>query len=107
MNGFGTVDMGGVTKIVRSADAITKSLETTMEPPHEQDDTMITQIIQLKYVDANDMKNLLSPLMSKASSQLLSYPQSNVLIVTDNKSNIRKTHGYPQGGRCGRALPRK
>jgi general secretion pathway protein D len=51
---------------------------------------MITQIIQLKYVDANDIKNLLSPLMSKASSQLLSYPQSNVLIVTDNKSNIKK-----------------
>ncbi len=90
VNGFGTVDMGGVTKIVRSADAITKSLETTMEPPQQKDDTMVTQIIQLKYVDANDIKNLLSPLMSKASSQLLSYPQSNVLIVTDNKSNIKK-----------------
>jgi general secretion pathway protein D len=90
VNGFGTVDMGGVTKIVRSADAITKSLETTMEPPLRKDDTMITQIIQLKYVDANDVKTLLSPLMSKASSQLLSYPQSNVLIVTDNKANIRK-----------------
>jgi general secretion pathway protein D len=90
VNGFGTVDMGGVTKIVRSADAITKSLETTMEPPLLKDDSMITQIIQLKYVDANDIKNLLSPLMSKTSSQLLSYPQSNVLIVTDNKANIRK-----------------
>jgi len=90
VNGFGTVDMGGVTKIVRSADAITRSLETTMEPPLLKDDSMITQIIQLKYVDANDIKNLLSPLMSKASSQLLSYPQSNVLIVTDNKANIRK-----------------
>jgi general secretion pathway protein D len=90
VNGFGTVDMGGVTKIVKAADAITKSLETTMEPPMIKDDTMVTQIIQLKYADANDMRNLLSPLMSKASSQLLSYPQSNVLIVTDNKSNIKK-----------------
>ncbi len=90
VNGFGTVDMGGVTKVVRSADAITKSLETTMEAPQTRDDSMITQIIQLKYVDANDIKTLLSPLMSKASSQLLSYPQSNVLIVTDNKANIRK-----------------
>lgn len=90
VNGFGSVDMGGVTKIVRSADAITKSLETTMEAPMQKDDTMVTQIIQLKYVDANDMKNLLTPLMSKASSQLLSYPQTNVLIVTDNKANIKK-----------------
>ncbi|MGD0819837.1 MAG: type II secretion system secretin GspD [Desulfomonilia bacterium] len=90
VNGFGTVEMGGVIKIVRSSDAITKSLETTMEPPMLRDDTMITQIIQLKFADANDMRNLLSPLMSKTSSQLLSYPQSNVLIVTDTKSNIKK-----------------
>ncbi len=90
VNGFGTVDMGGVIKIVRSSDAITKSLETTMEPPMLRDDTMITQIIQLKFADANDMRNLLSPLMSKASSQFLSYPQSNVLIITDTKSNIKK-----------------
>ncbi|HVN72658.1 MAG TPA: type II secretion system secretin GspD [Desulfomonilia bacterium] len=90
VNGFGTVDMGGVTKVVRAADAITKSLETTMEPPMLRDDTMVTQIIQLKFADANDMKNLLTPLMSKASSQLLSYPQSNVLIVTDTKANIKK-----------------
>jgi len=90
VNGFGSVDMGGVTKIVRSADAITKSLDTALEAPLQKDDTMVTQIIQLKYVDANDMKNLLTPLMSKASSQLLSYPQTNVLIVTDNKANIKK-----------------
>ncbi|HQI82720.1 MAG TPA: type II secretion system secretin GspD, partial [Deltaproteobacteria bacterium] len=90
VNGFGTVDMGGVTKIVKAADAITKSLDTTTEVPLIKDDTMVTQIIQLKFADANDMRNLLSPLMSKASSQLLSYPQSNVLIVTDNKSNIKK-----------------
>ena len=90
VNGLGTVDMGGVIKVVRNSDAITKSLATTMEPPLLSDDTMITQIIPLKFVDAEDMKNLLSPLMSKTSSQLLSYPQSNLLIVTDTKSNIRK-----------------
>jgi general secretion pathway protein D len=90
VNGFGSVEMGGVTKIVRASDAITKSLETTMGPQLLKDDTLITQIIPLKYADANDMKNLLSPLMSKASSQLLSYPQSNILIVTDSRSNIKK-----------------
>lgn len=90
VNGFGTVDVGGVTKVVKAADAITKSLQTTTEPPLARDDSMVTQIIQLKYADANDMRNLLSPLMSKASSQILAYPQSNVLIVTDSKSNIKK-----------------
>ncbi len=90
VNGFGSVEMGGVTKIVRASDAITKSLETTTGPQLLKDDTLITQIIPLKYADANDMKNLLSPLMSKASSQLLSYPQSNILIITDSRSNIKK-----------------
>jgi general secretion pathway protein D len=91
VNGFGTVEMGGgVFKVVRASDAITKSLETSVEPPLRKDDNMITQIIPLKYADANDMRSLLSPLMSKSSSQLLAYPQSNVLIVTDTKANIRK-----------------
>lgn len=90
VNGFGTVDMGAAIKVVKATDAITKSLETTMETPMIRDDTMITQIIQLNYADANEMRNLLSPLMSKVSSQILSYPQSNVLIVTDSKSNIKK-----------------
>jgi general secretion pathway protein D len=91
VNGFGTVEMGGgVYKVVRAADAVTKSLETTMEPPLHKDDNMITQIIPLKFADSNDMKNLLSPLMSRGSSQILAYPQSNVMIVTDTKANIRK-----------------
>lgn len=91
VNGFGTVGMGeGVFKVVRAADAMTKSLETTMEPPVRRDDSMITQIIPLKYAESNDMRNLLTPLMSKGSSQILAYPQSNVLIVTDTKANIRK-----------------
>ncbi len=90
VNGYGTVTVGGATKIVKSADAITKSLSTTMTPPASRDDKMVTQIIQLRYADANDMKTLLSPLISKGTSQLLAYPQSNVLIITDTMSNISK-----------------
>jgi general secretion pathway protein D len=91
VNGFGTVGMGeGVFKVVRAADAMTKSLETTVEPPVRRDDSMVTQIIPLKYADSNDMRNLLTPLMSKGASQILAYPQSNVLIVTDTKANVRK-----------------
>ncbi len=90
VNGYGTVTVGGVTKIVKSADAITKSLDTTMEAPTLREDKMITQIIPLKHADANDMRTLLSPLISKGTSQLLAYPQSNVLIITDTMSNISK-----------------
>ncbi|MBN2298778.1 MAG: hypothetical protein JXM72_09295, partial [Deltaproteobacteria bacterium] len=90
VNGYGTVTVGGVTKIVKSSDAITKSLDTTMEAPAFREDKMVTQIIPLKHADANDMRTLLSPLISKGTSQLLAYPQSNVLIITDTMSNISK-----------------
>jgi len=90
VNGFSTVPSNGIVKVVRSADAITKSIETKMAGRLQREDRMITQIIPLKYADANDMKTLLTPLTSKGTSQLLAYPQSNLLIITDNMSNIRK-----------------
>lgn len=90
VNGFSTVPSNGIIKIVRSADAITKSIETKMAGKLQREDRMITQIIPLKYADANDMKTLLTPLISKGTSQLLVYPQSNILIITDNMSNISK-----------------
>ncbi len=90
VNGFGTVTNGEVTKVVRAADAITRSLDTVTDSPKKREDILITQIIQLKHVDANDMKALFTPLMTRCSSQLLAYPQSNVLIITDTRSNIKK-----------------
>lgn len=90
VNGFGTVNMGGVIKVVQAADAVTRSLSTSMKPPKKKEDSLVTQIIQLKHADANDMKTLFTPLLTRGSSQLLAYPQSNVLIITDTRSNIRK-----------------
>jgi len=90
VNGLGTVPSGEVTKIVRAADAITKSLDTAVDPPTIKDDMMITQIIPLRYADANNMRTLFTPLLSKGTSQILAYPQTNVLIITDTTSNIKK-----------------
>jgi general secretion pathway protein D len=61
-----------------------------MKPPKKKEDSLVTQIVQLKHADANDMKTLFTPLLTRGSSQLLAYPQSNVLIITDTRSNIRK-----------------
>jgi len=90
VNGFGTVNMGGVIKVVQAADAVTRSLSTSMKPPKKKEDSLVTQIVQLKHADANDMKTLFTPLLTRGSFQLLAYPQSNVLIITDTRSNIRK-----------------
>jgi general secretion pathway protein D len=90
VNGFTTVAAGGVMKIVKMADAQTKNLETRLTTPTQSEDRMVTQIIPLIYADANDMKTLLAPFVSKKSGDILAYPQTNMLIVTDTLSNIKR-----------------
>ncbi|MBF0450273.1 MAG: type II secretion system secretin GspD [Candidatus Magnetomorum sp.] len=90
VHGFALVEAGEVTKIVPATDARTKSIETRLrEEAGEPEDKIITQIIRLQYADPNEIKKLFSPLISK-SSVILSYPPTNMLIVTDVLSNIQR-----------------
>jgi general secretion pathway protein D len=90
VNGYTTVKTGNIIKVVKSSDAVTKGIETQTSISTSVQDKLVTQIIQLKYADAEDIKNLITPLVSKSSSQIMSYPQSNILIVTDTVSNLKK-----------------
>ncbi|MCD6569330.1 MAG: type II secretion system secretin GspD [Deltaproteobacteria bacterium] len=90
VNGYTTVPMNGIIKVVKTAEAQTKSLETRFKGPVHPEDRMVTQIIPLRYADSNDMKTLLAPLMSKRSSEIMAYPQTNMLIITDTLSNIKR-----------------
>lgn len=89
VNGYATVPVGGSVKIVRSSDAGSDSIEARVRPPRASE-RMVTQIIPLKYADAEGIRNIVTPLMTKGTSQVLTYPQSNILIVTDTASNVRK-----------------
>jgi general secretion pathway protein D len=90
VHGFALVESGDVTKIVPATDARSKSIETRLrEEAGEPEDKVITQIIRLQYADPNEIKKLFSPLISK-SSVILSYPPTNMLIVTDVLSNIQR-----------------
>ncbi len=90
VNGFSTVQSGKVIKIITSPDARTKNIETLLrEEGTSPEDKVVTQLIPLKYADANEIKRLFAPLVSK-SSVVLSYTQTNMLIVTDVYSNIRR-----------------
>jgi general secretion pathway protein D len=93
VHGFATVKSGEVTKIVSSPDARTKNVETLLKVEmSDPEDKVVTQLIPLRYANANDIKKLFAPLVSK-SSVVLAYPQTNMLIVTDIHSNIQRlTH---------------
>jgi general secretion pathway protein D len=90
VHGFTIVDAGEVTKIVPMPDARTRDIETKFKNEFDGvNDKVITQIIPLAFADAEEIKRLFTPLVSK-SSVILSYPPTNTLIITDVQSNIKR-----------------
>jgi len=90
VHGYATVKAGKVIKIIPSPEARTKNIETLLkESAASPEDKIITQIITLKYANASEIKKLFASLISK-SSVILAYSPTNMLIVTDFHSNIKR-----------------
>ncbi|MDY6904792.1 MAG: type II secretion system secretin GspD [Thermodesulfobacteriota bacterium] len=90
VHGYTTVEAGEIIKIVKSSDARSKSIETRLaDEAKNPEDRVVTQIIPLEYADADQIKRLFTPLVSK-DSVILSYDATNMLILTDVYSNIKR-----------------
>jgi general secretion pathway protein D len=90
VHGFTTVQSGEVVKIIPSPDARSKSIETRLrDESSAAEDRIVTQLIPLKYADPVDIKRLFTPMVSK-SSVILAYAPTNILIITDVYSNIKR-----------------
>jgi len=90
VHGYTTVEAGQVIKIVPSPDARSKNIETRLkEEAASPADRVVTQLIPLKFANSTEIKKLFAPLISK-SSVILAYPPTNMLIVTDVYSNIKR-----------------
>ena len=90
VHGYTTVKSGEVVKIIPSPDARSKSIKTMLrEESMAPEDKVVTQLIPLTYADPVEIKRLFTPMVSK-SSVILAYPPTNILIVTDVYSNIKR-----------------
>ena len=90
VHGFAAVPAGDIIKIIPSRDAKAKNIETRLKNEAiSQEDKVITQIISLDFANPDELKKVLSPLISK-SSVILSYPPTGMLVVTDVLSNIKR-----------------
>jgi len=90
VHGYATVDAGEITKIIPSPYARTMNIETRLKKEADSpNDKIVTQLIHLKYADPNAVKQLCAPLVSK-SSVVLAYSPTNMLIITDVYSNIKR-----------------
>ncbi|MCX7634428.1 MAG: hypothetical protein N2Z74_01625, partial [Syntrophales bacterium] len=90
INGFATVPAGDVIKIVPAMEVRGKGVETRIdEEVQKPEDRIVTQIISLEYANADEMKKIIEPLVSK-NSIVLAYAPTGMLIITDVLSNIKR-----------------
>ncbi|MCB0309096.1 MAG: type II secretion system secretin GspD [Bdellovibrionales bacterium] len=87
--GFTTEEVGSVTKII-SIDDANRSGVPPIGPEGEipgNSGQIITKILPLKFIDANQIQQALRYMVSRAGS-IVGYGPTNSLIITDSVSNI-------------------
>jgi general secretion pathway protein D len=92
LNGFTAIPSGSVTKIVPLREVKQRGVETDVgRDPREipQIDRMVTHLVPLRYADINEVRNMLTPLVSK-DGNITAYGPSNTIILTDLSSNINR-----------------
>jgi len=89
INGLTVVPGDGFLKIKQARQAQNDAIETYSGAYFPNSDIMITRIVKLKYISADEVNKNLRILVSK-DGNLLPYPPTNTLIISDYGSNIEK-----------------
>ncbi|RLB12577.1 MAG: type II secretion system protein GspD [Deltaproteobacteria bacterium] len=90
VHGFTTVPAGDVIKIVPIISARSKDVETLFKKKNlKPEDKVITQLVHLRYADPNELRKILTPLVSRGGI-IVPYRPTGMLIITDVMSNIRR-----------------
>jgi general secretion pathway protein D len=90
IHGFSAVAAGQVVKIVPSAEARTMNIDTgPVQGQKTSGDELVTRIIPLTHADADELKRLLTPLISR-NAVIGAIADANQLIVTDTAASIRR-----------------
>lgn len=91
--GYAAIRRERLLRVVPIADAKLQSIPVRMGSDPQsigQSDTIITQVIPIKYADAENMAKDLAPLVSESFGQLTANKSSNSLIVTNTEANIHR-----------------
>lgn len=91
--GFTAVPAGNIIKIIPIRDAPVKTTETRLKQEAASPaDRVITQVITLNYANPEELKKVLTPIVSK-SSVIMAYPPTGMLVITDLLSSINRILG--------------
>jgi len=92
VHGFTAVKSDTLYKVVKLEGARERPVPTivgTTPDPSRAGDEIITQIVPVRFASVADLSNLLRPLIS-ARGSMIPHRESNLLIMTDSASNIRR-----------------
>ena len=92
VNGLAAVRTGNLYRIIPREGAAQSPVRTVVGrelPDTISADEIVTQIVPLQYVNAADMASLLRPFVAQQGA-LAPHRETNLLIVTDTASNIRR-----------------
>jgi general secretion pathway protein D len=92
VHGFTAVKSGNLYKIMRIEGARERAVPTIIgsnADPNRTTDEVITQIVPLRYSNSADLSALLRPLVSSRGN-LIAHRETNILVITDAASNIRR-----------------
>jgi general secretion pathway protein D len=90
VHGFTAIPAGDIVKVLPSRSAKERNVETRLkEGAISPEDRVVTQIVSLEYANPDEMKKVMTPLVSK-SSVIISYSPTGMLVITDLLSNIKR-----------------
>ncbi len=91
VNGFTTVPMGQVVKVIPIKDARRQGVVVLPagKRPTPGSEQMVTQMILLKHASASEIRSILIPLAGR-HAHVTAHQDTNSLIITDTASNVRR-----------------
>lgn len=89
MQGVAAVEGNGVTKLVLESDAKMHGSDVGRGAVGAGGDRLVTQVVTLRYESAQQLVNVLRPLITP-SNTIVAFPGTNALIITDYAENLRR-----------------
>lgn len=89
VNQLAIIPSGKYLRIAKQRDAKDKQLKIYAGAYAPDNDGMITRVIPLKYINAEEVRRVFMNITAP-TTRMLAYDQTNTLIITDTAANIKK-----------------
>lgn len=87
VHGFTAIPSGKIIKIL--PETLGKSDRSRLDQPESSADEIITQVIEIKYVNAGQLIPVLRPLVPQ-EGHLAASPDNNLIIISDRAANVAR-----------------